>query len=115
MEKRKVAYYFGFLGEIISIFIYLLRFYSLIKWRHKTYFGEIDLIFKRGNYLVFVEVKTRKYGDTEIITSYQKERIKRAAQYFIATNPKYAYCDVRFDVVIWPWARPIPIIIKDAW
>lgn len=50
----------GKLGEKLA-FDYLLSLgYQWLDSNYKTRFGEIDLIFKDQNVLVFVEVKTRK-------------------------------------------------------
>jgi putative endonuclease len=72
---------FGLFGEYICILLYKLMFYSIIGHRVRNYAGEIDIICKRFNQIVFIEVKTRSQ-DFEINNpcSYnQIKRIKRAA------------------------------------
>lgn len=105
----------GWLGEIVTLIYYMLNLYWPLKHRYKTKLGEIDLIFKRGNKIIFAEVKTRKYGMHEnIVTGAQQKRIVHAAQIFIAQNKRYQNYDMRFDLaVITPYK--MPEIIENAW
>lgn len=105
----------GLFAEYITSILYMLRLYSILHRRMKTYVGEIDLVVVRGKQLVFVEVKARKNGIYEgIVSSTQQMRIRRAAEWFLAQNPSYHGYDVRFDlVVVAPWSWPL--IIKNAW
>ncbi len=65
--------------------------------------GEIDLIGRDGEYLVFVEVKyrsTEKRGNPlEAVTFQKQNKIIRTAKYYMYKNriPEYTPC--RFDVV----------------
>src|SRR5438045_4199154 len=64
--------------------------------------GEIDVVCRDGDTLVFIEVKTRANEDLrrpfEDIKSFQKRRIERGAQIWLRMldNPEIPY---RFDVV----------------
>ncbi len=105
----------GILAEYIVAILYILRFYSILHHRMKTYVGEVDIVAVRGKQLVFIEVKARKNGIYEgIVSENQQERITRAAEWFLTKNPKYEYYDVRFDLVVVTPLRP-PLIIKNAW
>lgn len=105
----------GWWGEIVTLAYYILNLYWPLKHRYKTKLGEIDLIFKRGNRIIFTEVKTRKFGMHEnIVTTIQQKRIVNAAQVFMAKNKRYQNCEMRFDLaVIIPYK--FPQIIKNAW
>lgn len=65
--------------------------------------GEIDLIMRDKEFLVFVEVKKRKredYGDPlEMVTKQKQSKIIRTATHYLVRNYSYykEYC--RFDVV----------------
>ncbi len=63
--------------------------------------GEIDLIVRKGRMLVFVEVKKRAAIEDAVyaILPNQQQRIRRAAEAFLAKHPQYADFDVRFDAV----------------
>lgn len=70
---------------------------------HASRFAEIDLIVKKDNTLVFVEVKSRSsdvYGGVlYAITKKKKMNMKKAAEHFLAaTHPDYASCICRFDL-----------------
>jgi putative endonuclease len=68
-------------------------------FRHKR--SEIDLIVKRENWIIFVEVKTRSsdnYGEPEQFVDMKKARmIFHAAEEFIFSRDWHGH--VRFDVV----------------
>ena len=70
-------------------------------FRNKT--GEIDIIAKKDNYIVFVEVKYRSnniYGYAVEAVNYRKKQIiMHVAQFYMAT--RYKSCDIpcRFDVI----------------
>jgi putative endonuclease len=107
---------FGHIGEYFAIIIYKLMFYKIIAWRMRNYCGEIDIICKRFNQLVFVEVKSRS-GNFEVdnpCSPYQVKRIKKAAELFLSQNSKFFGCNIRFDLVIIR-ANRFPKIIRNAW
>jgi putative endonuclease len=64
--------------------------------------GEIDLIFQKGNLLVFVEVKARKnasFGKAiEQINNAKLKHLYSTYQYFLIKNPQYLKYSKRFDV-----------------
>lgn len=64
--------------------------------------GEIDFVAKRGNLLVFVEVKQRATLDNAAyaIRLEQQQRILRGAQNFVKNNQQYHGCDIRFDAIL---------------
>jgi putative endonuclease len=65
--------------------------------------GEIDLIMMDGESLVFVEVKNWPANGLEdlglAINRKKQRRIIETAKYFLASNRKYNYSSIRFDVV----------------
>jgi putative endonuclease len=74
--------------------------------------GEIDLIARDGNTLVFVEVKARRNGTpAEAVTLEKQRRITQAALIF---QRRYGLLDqpCRFDIVaiVWPDDRRPPVI-----
>ena len=66
-------------------------------------FGEIDLVMKDGEVLVFVEVRFRgndNFGDgATTVTTRKQAKLIRAALYFLSLNPGYAQKPCRFDVI----------------
>jgi putative endonuclease len=70
------------------------------RWRSPV--GELDLVVKRGNLLVFVEVKARPRLDeaAEAVLPRQRRRIVAAAEAWLAAHPEHAGYDMRFDAVL---------------
>lgn len=80
----------------------------------RTLGGELDVIAREGDTLVFVEVKTRRSGDpVEAVTDEKQKRLTRAAFGFLRKHrliePNVAW---RFDIVaiVWPDDRGAPQI-----
>lgn len=70
-------------------------------WRYPG--GELDLVMRDGDVLVFVEVKTRR-GERlgaaeESLTPVQTGRLLRAAQVFLAGQPAFADAFWRIDLI----------------
>ena len=65
--------------------------------------GEIDLIFKDGDEIIFVEVKHRKnnvFGTgLESITASKQAKIIKTAAYFLSQHKMYQSYSCRFDAV----------------
>lgn len=65
--------------------------------------GEIDLIGRDGEYLVFFEVKYRRNTDAgfpaEAVGAAKQRRICRAAGYYLYRNHRGKSIPVRFDVI----------------
>ncbi|MEM9301181.1 MAG: YraN family protein [Pseudomonadota bacterium] len=70
---------------------------------YRCRFGEIDLIMRDGDILVFVEVRFRQrsaYGSgAETIGPAKIGRIARTARQFLGDHPQFADLPCRFDVV----------------
>ena len=74
--------------------------FECIEQRFKTPYGEIDIIAKNNNCLVFVEVKKRKnFGFDDPISNNQKKRITNAALQYISENPQINELETRFDCI----------------
>ncbi len=95
--------------------IYCLSFYKILYHRYKNKMGEIDIIARKNNTIIFIEVKFRRNDIDDILCSnYQKQRITAAAKVFLQSKPQYQSYDVRFDCCILKPFR-LPYIIKNAW
>ncbi|MBL4616993.1 MAG: YraN family protein [Robiginitomaculum sp.] len=110
-KSRRSAERSGRFGETIAIYWLRLQGYRICKIRYKTAIGEIDLIAKRGKWLVFVEVKWRKIGASAYdVSPYQAKRIARAAELYLVNNPVNNNTQTRFDILLlgsWRWPRHI--------
>ena len=80
---------------------------AIIARNYRTRLGEIDLVARDGDVLVFVEVRMRasdRYGGAaETITPGKRRRIESAARHFLAGLGREPPC--RFDVVTVSGAR----------
>lgn len=75
--------------------------YEIIKRNYRTKFGEIDIIAKDKDTLVFVEVKARKsggYNPKEAVTASKQRKISMSALYYLK-SARMINARARFDVV----------------
>ncbi len=113
MTREKVkAYRRGLFSETLTALLFRLKGYRIIAQRYRSPVGEIDLVASRGRRLAFVEVKRRTTKDAAAyaLSAKQRERIVRAAQYWLASHPDFTGHTIGFDVVLaapWSWPRHI--------
>ena len=76
--------------------------FQILKTNYKTNIGEIDIIAKQKDFVVFVEVKTRKndyFGlPREAVNSFKQQKIRQVATQYIKFNKLFDVC-CRFDVI----------------
>ncbi len=108
-EIKQRAHAWGIWAERIAVVLLWCKGYKIIKTRYRNAHGEIDIIAKRVNLLVFVEVKARKSQQqaAESITARQRIRIEKTAMGFMSSDRSYPNMQVRFDAVLcipgkWP-------------
>lgn len=93
-------YHSGLAAEAIVVHDYEKRGTRLAaqRWRGKG--GEIDLVFRDGNCVIFTEVKKSKTHDMAIqrLTRRQMDRLCTAADEFLGGEPRGLLTDMRFDV-----------------
>jgi len=75
----------------------------LLARNHRCRLGEIDLVMRDGDSLVFVEVRAREGsshgGAAASIGRAKQRRIAAAARHFLMTHPRASELPARFDVV----------------
>src|SRR5690348_12336088 len=85
-----------------------VRWYRLRGWRilgKNVWAGgnELDLIVRRGRTLRFVEVKEKRgsrFGDPlEMVTAEKRQRLRRAAEAWLAVRPELGRLVIGFDVI----------------
>lgn len=63
-------------------------------------YGEIDLIMRDGDCVVFIESRYRKTGDgVASVGASKRIKLQRAASMYLQANPALANAACRFDVV----------------
>ena len=93
----------GALGERLAAEHLAQRGYRIVERNFRCRMGEIDLIARRGNDLVFTEVKLRKdasHGEArEFVTSSKQRKLLLTAEYYLAARPWAQDLQARFDVI----------------
>jgi len=113
---KATSYDKGLFAEGFAKNYFYIKGYSVIAERFKTPQGEIDLILKKKNSLVFVEVKMRQTIEMalESIHHRNQQRVLKAAELYLQQNPKYNGFELRFDALVlapYTWPRHI----ENAW
>lgn len=113
-EKRL----FGDKGELLAADYLRNNNYLIIDKNWKTGHKEVDLIAKDGNFIVFIEVKTRKnikgFSAEDVLSYKKREFLIEAAEKYI--EEKNITNEVRFDLVLISLQNQKNeiILIKDA-
>jgi len=100
--ERQVAFKFGLSAESRAAALLVAKGYRIVARRWRSPMGEIDIVARRRNTLVFVEVKARLTHDdaAEAVLPRQQRRIIAATEVWLARNPDDVTCDIRFDCVL---------------
>ena len=97
MDKREL----GSWGEEKAANYLRLRAYRILEMNYLCRFGEIDIIAKKGKFIVFAEVKLRKNADfgeaKEFVTYKKQQRIMTTAQFYLTQHD--TELQPRFDVI----------------
>jgi putative endonuclease len=110
--KRRKAYRRGHHGETLAALALIMKGYRILARRYRTKLGEIDLIARRGDLILIVEVKARRslVEAMEAIARESERRIEGAADLWLARQPDYGRLSVRFDMVaVLPWRWPVHV------
>ena len=91
----------GQIGERKAQSFLKRRGYQILECNFRTKVGELDIIAKEGECLVFVEVKTRtslEYGTpAEAVSYYKREHMVSSARWYLS---RYGFdTECRFDVI----------------
>ena len=93
---------FGNMGEAQAFHYLVKNDYKILETNYTTKLGEIDIIAKKDNVLVFVEVKKRttaRFGlPREAVTPFKQHKIKLVASYYLQRTKSYDNV-CRFDVI----------------
>lgn len=100
--ERVAAFRTGLSAEARAAAFLMAKGYRILAKRFRTRYGEIDLVARRRNVVVFVEVKARATLDDAAyaVTQRQQRRIIDAAQAWLMAHPEHAEFDLRFDAVL---------------
>ncbi|MGN6145913.1 MAG: YraN family protein, partial [Mesorhizobium sp.] len=86
--------------------------YRILARRYRTKLGEIDLIARRGDLVLIVEVKARPtlVEAMEAIARESERRIEGAANLWLSRQRDFGRLSIRFDMVaVLPWRWPVHV------
>jgi putative endonuclease len=110
VEKRRRALLAGRRAEAAAALFLRLKGYRILARRFCVNGGEIDLIARKFDAIVFVEVKLRPtlLEAMTAIDARKYRRVSRAACFWLAANPWAARLTLRGDAIYlapWQWPR----------
>jgi putative endonuclease len=77
--------------------------FTIVERNYRTKSGEIDIVARMGDVLVFVEVRSREVPDfgapEESVTPAKRRRIVAAARQYLSKVPASTWREARFDVI----------------
>ncbi|MBF2058068.1 MAG: YraN family protein [Cyanobacterium sp. T60_A2020_053] len=94
----------GALGEDVTDFWLKCQGYRILHRGWRSRWGEIDIIAYHDNFLIFIEVKTRKkynwdHGGLLAVNDSKQNKLRLTAEIFLSVNPQYQDVSCRFDIV----------------
>ncbi|MEP2944902.1 MAG: YraN family protein [Lentilitoribacter sp.] len=110
IKARRKANLKGHFAEYIAAAYLILKGYRIANLRYKTKSGEIDIIARKRDLAIFIEVKARSDVQKGIdAVSYQSQsRIKNASDLWLAKQKNPHLISQRYDIiVIRPWQLPV--------
>jgi putative endonuclease len=99
---RVAAFRTGLSAESRAAAFLMAKGYRILAKRFRTPHGEIDIVARRRNMIVFIEVKARASLDDAAyaVTARQQQRIIDAAQGWLMAHPEHADFELRFDAML---------------
>ncbi len=111
MSQRRIA--LGKTGEDLACAELEKRGYAIVARRYRRRGGELDIIARDGETMVFIEVKTRDgraFGDgADAVTGFKRRRITQLALDYMMRH-HLSDCPCRFDVVSVQVDSGVPVI-----
>ena len=100
--ERVAAFRTGLSAESRAAAFLIAKGFRIVARRFRSPVGEVDIVARRRNLLVFVEVKARSNLDAaaESLPPRQQRRIAAAASAWLAAHPEDIESNIRFDAVL---------------
>jgi putative endonuclease len=100
--ERQIAFQLGISAESRAAALLIAKGFRILARRWKSPLGEIDIVARRRQLLVFVEVKARADLDEAAfaVTPRQRQRIAAAAEAWLAAHGDAGFRDIRFDAIL---------------
>jgi len=112
-RRRQRAQRRGHLAEGLAALALMCKGYRIVARRFRTGAGEVDLIARRGDLVVLVEVKARssERAAVDAVTATAARRIGAAGDIWLSRQEDARQLSVRCDIVAvtpWRWPRHFP-------
>ncbi|MBO6917128.1 MAG: YraN family protein [Rhizobiaceae bacterium] len=114
-NARRKAQFKGYLAEYLAATYLILKGYRIANMRYKTKLGEIDIIARKKDLAIFVEVKARAdvQKGVDAVTYPSQKRIKNASDIWLSKQKNSHLISLRYDIIV---IRPLqlPVHFLDA-
>ena len=114
-DGRRRAERRGRFSEYVAALYLLLKGYRIVALRHRTQLGEIDIIARKRDLVIFVEVKARRdeRATVDAVGHAAQRRIRAASDLWLARQDEFGRLSQRYDIVA---VRPgrLPRHFQDA-
>lgn len=100
-ERRRKAERRGHVSEWIAAVFLFLKGYRIVARRYRTRLGEIDLIARKGDLAVFIEVKARADDRLAVdaVSHAAQARIRAASDLWLSRQRDAHRLSQRYDIV----------------
>jgi putative endonuclease len=98
--ERQIAFRTGLSAESRAAAFLIVKGFRILARRWRSPVGEIDIIARRRDLLVFVEVKARATLDDAAWSVTPRLRIAAAAEAWLARHQDARIRDIRFDAIL---------------
>ncbi|NNU16122.1 YraN family protein [Parvularcula sp. ZS-1/3] len=100
-SRRQEAERQGRIAETLATILLMLKGYRILAQRFRAQGGEIDIVAKKSGTLIFVEVKKRTSTEAArlSVTPRNQQRIRAAANQWLARKAKRIDVPIRYDIV----------------
>lgn len=106
---RRKAFRRGHAAEYVAALYLLAKGYRVCAIRFRTKLGEIDIIARKKDLVVCVEVKARASEESAVfaVTGTAQRRIRAASDIWLARQRDAHRLSIRYDIIaILPWRIP---------
>lgn len=114
-HARRKANLKGHFAEYYAAFYLMLKGYRIANLRYKTKLGEIDIIARKRDLAIFIEVKARAdlQKGVDAVSYHSQTRIKNASDLWLAKQKNAHKISQRYDIIV---VRPLrwPVHFLDA-
>ena len=107
--NRRQAFRRGHVSEYLAALYLIAKGYRISAIRYRTKLGEIDIIARRGDLVICVEVKARRDVDSAVfaVTGTTQSRIRAASELWLSHQPDAHRLSLRYDIIaVRPWRFP---------